>query len=33
LMRSLDDAVAAIDAGQGVPIEEVRRRITSWATK
>ena len=33
LMRSLDEAVAAIDSGKGVPIEEVRRRVGSWATK
>jgi len=33
LMRSLDEAVAAIDAGKGVPIEKVRRRIASWTTK
>jgi len=33
LMRSLDEAVAAIDAGKGVPIDEVRRRVPSWITK
>jgi hypothetical protein len=33
LMHSLDEAAAAIDAGKGVPIDEVRRRVESWITK
>jgi hypothetical protein len=33
LMRSLDEAVAAIDSGKGVPIDEVRRRVAPWAGK
>jgi hypothetical protein len=33
LLSSLDRAVAAIDAGKGVPIEDVRRRIGTWVSK
>jgi hypothetical protein len=33
LLATLDDAVAEIDAGRGVPLNEVRGRIGSWATK
>ena len=33
LLRSLDEATHAIDAGKGVPIEEVRRRVASWVAK
>jgi hypothetical protein len=33
LMRSLDEAMKSIDAGEGVEIDEVRRRVSSWATK
>lgn len=33
LMRSLDEAVRDIDAGQGVSIDEVRKRVGSWAAK
>jgi hypothetical protein len=33
LLRSLDEAVRDIDAGKGVPIEDVRKRVGSWAAK
>lgn len=33
LMRSLDEAVRDLDAGKGVPIEDVRKRVASWVTK
>jgi hypothetical protein len=33
LLHSLDEAMRDIDAGKGVPIEEVRRRVASWAAK
>jgi len=33
LLRSLDEAVRDIDAGKGVPINEVRQRVASWAAK
>ena len=33
LLRSLDDAVRDIDAGKGVPIDEVRKRVGSWAAR
>ena len=33
LLRSLDEAVRAVDAGQGVPINDVRNRVASWAAK
>jgi predicted transcriptional regulator len=33
LLRSLDEAIRDIDAGKGVPLEEVRKRVTSWAAK
>jgi hypothetical protein len=33
LLRSLDEAVRDIDAGKGVPITDVRKRIASWAAK
>jgi len=33
LLQSLEHAVRDIDAGKGVPIDEVRKRIGSWATK
>jgi predicted transcriptional regulator len=33
LLRSLDEATRDINAGKGVPIEEVRRRVASWAAK
>lgn len=33
LLRSLDQAVRDIEADKGVPINEVRRRVASWAAK
>jgi predicted transcriptional regulator len=33
LLRSLDEAVRDIDAGKGVPINEVRKQVASWAAK
>jgi hypothetical protein len=33
LLRSLDEAVRVIDAGQGVPINDVRKQVASWAAK
>jgi len=33
LLRSLDDAVRDIDGGKAVSIDEVRKRLSSWATK
>ena len=33
LLRSLDEAVRAVDAGQGVPINDVRNRVAAWVAK
>ncbi|HLX72293.1 MAG TPA: hypothetical protein VKV04_21960 [Verrucomicrobiae bacterium] len=33
LLRSLDEAIRDVDAGKGVPIEDVRKRVGSWAAK
>ncbi len=33
LLRSLDEAMRDIDAGKGVPMDEVRKRVGSWAAK
>lgn len=33
LLRSLDQAMRDIDAGKGVPMDEVRKRVGSWAAK
>ena len=33
LLASLDQAARELDAGQGVPIEEVRTRVAKWATR
>lgn len=33
LLCSLDGAVRDIDAGKGVSIDEVRKRVGSWAAK
>jgi hypothetical protein len=33
LLCSLDEAVHDIDAGKGVSIDEVRKRVGSWAAK
>ena len=31
--RSLDEAVRDVDAGKGVSIDEIRKRVSSWAAK
>ena len=33
LIRSLDEAIRDVDAGKGVPIEEVRKLVSSWVAK
>lgn len=33
LLRSLDGAMRAIDAGKGVSIDDVRKQVGSWAAK
>jgi hypothetical protein len=33
LLRSLDAAIGDLDAGKGVPLEEARKRIGSWAAR
>ena len=33
LLRSLDEAMGDIDAGKGVSIAEVRKRVGSWAAR
>ena len=32
LLRSLDEALRDIDAGKGVPLDDVRKRVASWAS-
>ena len=33
LLRSLDEAIRDVNAGKGVPIEDVRRLVPSWVAK
>jgi hypothetical protein len=33
LLRSLDEATRAIDAGKGLPIDDVRKQVDSWAAR
>ena len=33
LLRSLDEAIRDIETGKGVPIDEVRKRVSSWVAK
>ncbi len=33
LLAALDKAAAELDAGKGIPIEQVRQDIRRWATK
>ncbi len=33
LLRSLNEAMRDIDAGKGVSLDEVRKRVGSWAAK
>jgi hypothetical protein len=33
LLRSLDEAARDVDAGKGVVINDVRKRVAAWAAK
>ena len=33
LLQSLDEAMRDVDAGKGVPLDEVRKRVALWAAK
>jgi len=33
LLRSLDEALREIDTGKGVPLNDVRKRVASWAAR
>jgi hypothetical protein len=33
LLRSLDETIGDIDAGKGVAINDVRKRVVSWTAK
>ena len=33
LLRSLDEAIRDVEAGKGVPIEDVRKQVASWAAR
>ncbi|MGE3310909.1 MAG: hypothetical protein AB7O66_13145 [Limisphaerales bacterium] len=33
LLGSLDEATRNIDTGRGLPLEEVRQRVRSWAAR
>jgi hypothetical protein len=33
LLRSLDEAALDVDSGKGIPMDDVRKRIGSWASK
>lgn len=33
LLRSLGDAMQDMDTGKGIPLDEVRKRVGSWAGK
>jgi len=33
LLRSLDEAIRDVDTGKGVPLEEARKLVASWAAK
>ncbi len=33
LLSSLDEAIRNIDAGKGVPIDEVRKRVSAWVAR
>jgi hypothetical protein len=33
LLGSLDEAIRDLDAGKGVPIDEVRKRLGSWVAR
>jgi predicted transcriptional regulator len=33
LVRSLDEAIRDVDAGRGVPMDEVRKMVDSWTAR
>jgi len=33
LVRSLDEAIRDVDAGKGVPLNEIRKMVDSWAAR
>ena len=33
LLRSLDEAIHDVETGRGVPMEDVRKLVSSWAAK
>lgn len=33
LLRSLDKAIRNLEAGRGVPVEDVRKRVAAWAAR
>jgi hypothetical protein len=33
LLHSLDEAIRDIDARKGIPIKDVRKRVSSWAAE
>jgi hypothetical protein len=33
LLNSLDEAIRDLEAGQGLPMEEVRKLVSSWVAK
>lgn len=33
LLRSLDEAMRDLDAGKGMPMENVRKQVAAWAAK
>ena len=33
LLHSLDEAIRDVDIGKGVPMEDVRKQVASWASK
>ena len=33
LLNSLDEAVSDIDAGKGISLDDVRKRVGSWAAR
>jgi hypothetical protein len=33
LLRSLDEAIHDVDTGKGVPLEDARKLVASWAAK
>ncbi|HWN96605.1 MAG TPA: hypothetical protein VNT99_16365 [Methylomirabilota bacterium] len=33
LLRTLDEAIRDVDAGKGVPMQDARKLVASWAAK